>query len=78
MALRDALARCDVGSVMLVSPLLAAAALAQTVGDAIGYEHIAMVFVEPDSATLAVVEIADGSIVELHRRPLTGAGAPGR
>jgi hypothetical protein len=76
--LRDALARCDVGSVMLVSPLLAAAALAQTVGNAIDYEHIAMVFVEPYSATLAVVEIADGSIVELHRRPLTGAGAPGR
>jgi len=76
--LRDALARCDVGGVMLVSPLLAAAALAQTVGNAIGYEHIAMVFVEPDSVTLAIVEIAGGSIVELHRRPLTGAGAPGR
>jgi hypothetical protein len=76
--LRDALARCDVGGVMLVSPLLAAAALAQTVGNAIGYEHIAMVFVEPDSATLAVVEVADGSVVELHRRPLTGAGTPGR
>jgi hypothetical protein len=75
---RDALARCDVGSVMLVSPLLAAAALAQTVGQAVDYEHIAMVFVEPDSATLAVVEIAGGSIVELHRRPLTGVGAPGR
>jgi hypothetical protein len=76
--LRDALAHRDVGSVMLVSPLLAAAALAQTVGNAIDYEHIAMVFVEPGSATLAVVDIADGSIVELHRRPLTGADAPGR
>jgi hypothetical protein len=76
--LRDALARGDVRSVMLVSPLLAAAALAQTVGNAIDYEYIAMVFVEPDSATLAVVEIAGGSIVELHRRPLTGVGAPGR
>jgi hypothetical protein len=76
--LRDALARCDVRSVMLVSPLLAAAALAQTVGHAIDYEHIAMVFVEADSATLAVVEIAGGSIVELHRRPLTGVGTPGR
>ena len=76
--LRDALARCDVGSVMLVSPLLAAAALAQTVGCAIGYEHIAMVFVEPRNATVGVVDIADGSIVELHRRPLAGADAPGR
>lgn len=76
--LRDALARSDVGNVMLVSPLLAAAALAQTVGYAIDYERIAMVFVEPISATLAVVEAADGSIVELHRRALAGAGAPGR
>jgi hypothetical protein len=76
--LRDALARCDVGSVMLVAPLLAAAALAQTVGHAIDYEHIAMVFVEAQSATLAVVAIADGSIIEFHRRRVTGAAAPGR
>jgi hypothetical protein len=69
---RDAIASHDVGSVMLVAPLLAAAALAQTVGDALGYEHIAMLFVERDSATLAVVEIADGSIVDLHRQPLSG------
>ncbi len=71
--LRDALASHDVGSVMLVSPLLAAAALAQAVGHAIGYEHIAMLFVEPDSATLAVVDVADGSIVDMHRQPLAGA-----
>jgi len=59
--------------VMLVSPLLAAAALAQAVGQAIGYEHIAMLFVEPDHATLAVVEVSDGSIVDLHRRVLANA-----
>ena len=69
-ALRDELAIRDVGSVMLVSPLLAAAALAQTVGFSIGYEHIAMLFVEPENATLAVVDVADGSIVDLHRQPL--------
>jgi hypothetical protein len=73
--LREALASRHVGSVMLVSPLLAAAALSQRVGDAVGYEHIAMLFVETDSATLAVVEIADGSIVDLHRQPLVAAGA---
>ncbi len=73
-ALRDAIASCDVGSVMLVSPLLAAAALAQTVGHAIGYQHIAMLFVEPQSATLAVVEAGDGSIVDLHRHQLGTAG----
>ena len=48
--------------------MLAAAALAQTVGSALDYEHIAMLFVEVDSATLAVVDIADGSIVDLHRQ----------
>ncbi|OSC36509.1 hypothetical protein B8W66_22835, partial [Mycobacterium decipiens] len=75
-ALREQLAARDVGSVMLVSPLLAAAALAQTVGFAIGYEHIAMLFVESDSATLAVVDVADGSIVDLHRQQLaTDRGA---
>ncbi|MEY8018370.1 DUF7159 family protein [Mycobacterium servetii] len=72
-ALREELAAREVGGVMLVSPLLAAAALAQTVGHAIGYEHIAMLFVEPDHATLAVVEVSDGSIVDLHRRALANA-----
>jgi hypothetical protein len=72
-ALRDELAARDAGSVMLVSPLLAAAALAQTVGHALGYQHIAMLFVEAGSATLAVVDIADGSIVDLHRQPLRNA-----
>ncbi len=73
-ALREELASREVGGVMLVSPLLAAAALAQTVGHAIGYEHIAMLFVEADHATLAVVEVSDGSIVDLHRRALNNAG----
>jgi hypothetical protein len=68
--LRDELAVRDLGDVMLVSPLLAAAALAQTVGSSIGYQRIAMLFVEPKNATLAVVEVADGSIAELHRQPL--------
>ncbi|SPM29290.1 FHA domain-containing protein, partial [Mycobacterium terramassiliense] len=71
-ALREAIASHDVGSVMLVSPLLAAAALAQTVGQSIGYHHIAMLFVEPDSATPAVVDVTDGSIIDLHRRLLVG------
>ena len=37
---------------------LAAAALAQTVGFSIGYGHIAMLFVEPEHATLAGVDVA--------------------
>jgi hypothetical protein len=72
-ALRDAIAARDVGSVMLVSPLLAAAALTRAVGDALDYEHIAMLYVERDSATLAVVEVGDGSIVDVRRQPLAGA-----
>ncbi|OBG92856.1 hypothetical protein A5697_06195 [Mycobacterium sp. E3251] len=52
-ALRDAMGRHGMGNVMLVSPLLAAAALAQTVGSALDYAHIAMLFVEPETATLA-------------------------
>ncbi|MGZ4576151.1 MAG: DUF7159 family protein [Mycobacterium sp.] len=75
-ALRDALASQDLGGVMLVAPLLAAAALAQTVGQSIGYEHIAMLFVERQSATMAVVDVYDGSIVDLHRHQLAHT-APG-
>ncbi|KAA1249401.1 hypothetical protein F0Q45_15385 [Mycobacterium simiae] len=76
-ALREQLAAHEVGNVMLVSPLLAAAALTQTVGYALRYQHIAMLFVEPDSATLAVVDVADGSIVDLHRQPLNDALSAG-
>lgn len=67
-ALRDTLAFREMRSVMLVSPLLAAAALTQTVGDAMDYEYTALLFVEPESATLAVVQTTDGSIVDLHRQ----------
>ncbi|WP_374023259.1 hypothetical protein [Mycobacterium sp. HNNTM2301] len=73
-ALREAMARHGMGNVMLVSPLLAAAALAQTVGYALDYAHIAMLFVEPETATLAVVDVSDGSIVDLHRQQLANAG----
>ncbi|MGH3561272.1 MAG: DUF7159 family protein, partial [Mycobacterium sp.] len=68
--LRDALADRKVENVMLVSAFLAAAALAQTVGGAIGYTRTALLFVEPDSATLAVVDSADGSIAEVRRQVL--------
>jgi hypothetical protein len=75
-ALRDALAAHKVENVMLVSAFLAAAALTQTVGNAIGYEHIAMLFVQPDTATLAVVDSADGSITDVHRQSLPVAVDP--
>ncbi|WP_264055702.1 DUF7159 family protein [Mycobacterium nebraskense] len=69
-ALREALANRKIENVMLVSAFLAAAALAQTVGNATGYAHTALLFVQPDTATLAVVDTADGSIADVHRRPL--------
>ncbi|HEU4363281.1 MAG TPA: hypothetical protein VFR27_17490 [Mycobacterium sp.] len=65
--LRDALADRKVRNVTLVSAFLAAAALAQATGGAIGYARTALLFVQPDSATLAVVDSADGAITEVHR-----------
>jgi len=77
-ALRDALSTRDLRNVMLVSPLLAAAALAQTVGHALGYEYTALLFVEAESVTLAVVDTSDGSIVNLHRQQVTCAPYTGQ
>ena len=70
-ALRDALAARKVENVMLVSSFLAAAALAQVVGSSVGYAQTGLLFVEPDTATLAVVNSSDGSITDVHRQPLT-------
>jgi hypothetical protein len=65
--LRDALAAYKLENVMLVSAFLAAAALGQSVGGAMGYDRTAVLFVEPDSATLAVVETSDGSIADFYK-----------
>jgi hypothetical protein len=68
--LRDALIAHKVENVMLVSAFMAAAALTQAVGDATNYARTALLFVEPYTATLAVVDTADGSISAVHRRLL--------
>ncbi|OBI48644.1 hypothetical protein A5707_17660 [Mycobacterium kyorinense] len=75
-ALRDALAAHKVENVMLVSAFLAAAALAQSAGSAVGYAHTGLLFLEPDTATLAIVDTADGSIVDVRRQPMRSADAP--
>jgi ABC-type lipoprotein export system ATPase subunit len=67
-ALREGLAVRKIENVMLVSAFLAAAALAQAVGNATNYARTALLFVEPDSATLAVVNTADGSVADVRRR----------
>lgn len=69
-ALRDALAAHRVENVMLVSAFLAAAALAQAYGTTTGYAHTGLLFIEPDSATLAVVDCSDGSIADVRQTPL--------
>ncbi|WP_064924545.1 DUF7159 family protein, partial [Mycolicibacter sinensis] len=74
-ALRDALVSHKVENVMLVSAFLAAAALAQAVGSATRYNRTALLFVEPEAATLAVVNSDDGSIAEIHRQPLSSDDA---
>jgi hypothetical protein len=68
--LRDALAARKVENVMLVSSFLAAAALAQAMGSATGYVHHALLYIEPDTATLAVVNTTDGSIIDVQRQQL--------
>ena len=68
--LRDALIAHKIENVMLVSAFMAAAALAQAVGNATHYAHTALLFVEPYTATLAVVDSADGSVADVHRRVL--------
>jgi len=66
-ALRDALATRKIENVMLVSSFMAAAALAQAMGCTVGDAHTALLFLEPDSATLAVIDAADGSITDVHK-----------
>ncbi|OBI89487.1 hypothetical protein [Mycobacterium sp. 1245805.9] len=75
-ALRNALAAHKIENVMLVSAFMAAAALAQAVGSATNYARTALLFVEPATATLAVVDTSDGSIADVQRKPLPhGDGA---
>src|ERR1700743_3604114 len=68
--LLDALIAHKIENVSLVSACMAAAALAQAVGNATHYAHTALLFVEPYTATLAVVDSADGSVADVHRRVL--------
>ena len=68
--LRDALAAHKVENVIPVSAFMAAAALAQAVGSATNCARTALLFVEPTTATLAVVDSSDGSISDVQRQPL--------
>ena len=74
-ALRDTLAARGIEDVMLVSATHAAAALAQAVGRAIGYDTTALLFIEKDTATLSVVQTDDGSVVKVLSRDLHDSDA---
>jgi len=69
-ALRDALAAHRVENIMLVSAFLAAAALAQSFGTTIGYAHTGLLFIEPECATVAVVDSTNGSITDVRKAAL--------
>ena len=71
-ALREALATRKIENVMLVSAFMAAAALAQAVGNTVGDAHTALLFLEPETATLAIVDSADGSITDVHKELIPG------
>ena len=64
-ALRDSLTAHGIDDVMLVSEGHAAAALAQAVGRAVGYDTTALLFIDRDAATLSVVQTEDGSVVKV-------------
>lgn len=68
--LRDVLAARKIDDVALVSELHAAGALAQAVGQAVGYDRTALMFLERDTATVSVVETATGAIVKVQTESL--------
>lgn len=74
-ALRDALTAHGIDDVMLVSEGHAAAALAQAVGRAVGYDTTALLFIDRDTATLSVVQTEDGSVVKVLARSLHSSDA---
>ena len=68
--LKSVLRAASIDDVILVSELHAAGALAQAIGQAAGYAHTALMFLERGTATLAVVRAADGAVVKVASRSL--------
>ncbi|ORA70900.1 hypothetical protein BST26_09415, partial [Mycolicibacterium insubricum] len=73
--LSAALRRHGIDDVMLVSELHAAGALAVAAGAAMDYQRTALMFLERDTATVSVVDNADGSIIKVQRAQLHTADA---
>lgn len=66
--LRQSLRANGVEDVVLVSELHAAGALAQVVGQSLDYDRTALLVVQRDAATLAVVRTTDGAVVRVEGR----------
>ncbi|WP_353356342.1 hypothetical protein [Mycobacterium sp.] len=75
VVLRESLTAQGVEDVTLVPELRAAAALAQCVGQAVGYDTMALLFITKETATLCAVETAGGSMVKVLGRRLDSADA---
>ncbi|MUM19396.1 hypothetical protein FZI91_06550 [Mycobacterium sp. CBMA271] len=75
--LRDSLASRGIDGVEFFSALHAGGALAKAASNVTGYEKSALLVIEPETATLAVVDSADGSIVGLASEPLVTGVTPG-
>jgi hypothetical protein len=73
--LRQAVADRRIDGVTFVSQLQAAGALAQAAGSLFGYDKPALLLVEPDNATVAVVDMTDATIIKVDSQPLTDADA---
>jgi len=68
--LRDGLRARGIDDVVMVSELHAAGALAQAIGVATGAQRTALLFLEQDIATLAVVRTIDGAVVGVRSHSL--------
>src|SRR6476620_4295167 len=62
--LRDSMIARGLDNVVLMSEQSAAGALARTIGCALGYGTTAVLLVKPETATLSIVNSADGSVAE--------------
>src|SRR5690625_3279555 len=73
--LSSKLAGAGLDDVAVLSPALAAASMACEAGQQTGRDRMALLSVEPGTATLAVVDCADGSVTRLFRQPLADGDA---
>ncbi|MBV9089113.1 MAG: hypothetical protein JO044_04280 [Mycobacteriaceae bacterium] len=71
--LRDGMVARNLDNVVLMPEQSAAGALAQTIGCALGYDSTAVLLINFDTATLSIVDSADGSIAEVLTRNVGGA-----